>query len=219
MSSAKAALKSERKVDRTIRTVAISQNQVSPRFTNSRTAADQFGSALRAVPAAAPGKRDNDRHFQIRIPVITGEVTYRGTMPVDGVISGQLTANGGALSIKQRRPSAPFESVPELDGEISFKDMVRINGHIAGRIFSKKGTLIIGESAKVDAHVEVGVAMISGTVNGNVIGHERIELGPCAVINGNISTRALTIKPGAIFHGECRMIKNDNGDYQGRRSQ
>ena len=151
--------------------------------------------------------------------MITGEATYRGAMSVEGLISGQLNGNGGALTVKQRPRSNPSLSVPELNGEITFNEMVRVNGHIAGRVFSKKGTLIVDESAKVDARIEVGVAMISGTVNGDVIGHERVELGPCAVIYGNILTRALTIKPGAIFHGECRMIKTDNCDNEGRRGK
>jgi cytoskeletal protein CcmA (bactofilin family) len=54
--------------------------------------------------------------------------------------------------------------------------------------------------------------VISGTVNGDVTGHERVELGPAAVINGNISTRTLTMKPGAVFQGDCRMLKNENCD-------
>ena len=154
--------------------------------------------------------RDNAYSFQARVPVITGEATFRGLMAMDGVISGQLGANGSSLSIRQRPRSGPIESVPELTGEISFKDMLRINGHIAGKVFSFKGTLIVDGSARVDASIDVAVAVIAGTVNGDVVAHERVELGPCAVINGNISTRSISMKPGAVFHGDCRMLKNEN---------
>ena len=145
------------------------------------------------------------------MPVITGEATYRGVMPVDGSISGQLGAGGNALTIKQRARNGSFgsESVPELNGEICFKDMLRVNGHIAGKVLSQKGTLIIDSAAQVDAQVEVAVAVISGKVNGDVVGYERVELGPCAIINGNISTRSLEIRPGAVFHGQCRMLKDE----------
>ena len=165
----------------------------------------------RAMPSARP-RRDNSSNFQARVPVITGEATYRGLMPVDGVISGQLGASGSVLTIKQRPRSGPVESVPELSGEISFKDMLRINGHIAGKVTSARGTLIIDPSALVDGDIDVGVVVVSGVVNGDVIGRERVELGPASVINGNISTRALTMKPGAVFQGDCRMLKNENGD-------
>jgi cytoskeletal protein CcmA (bactofilin family) len=90
--------------------------------------------------------------------------------------------------------------------------MLRVNGHIAGKVTSEKGTLIIDPSAQVDGDIEVGVAVVSGIVNGDVIGRERVELGPAAVVNGNISTRAINMKPGAVFQGDCRMLKNENGD-------
>lgn len=136
--------------------------------------------------------------------MIIGEATYRGYTPVDGVISGQLTASGGGLTIKQRVRS---DSDPELDGELSFKDLLRVNGHIRGKVQSERGTLIIADAATVDAQIEVGVAIISGVVNGDVFARERVELGHGAVINGNISTPSLSIKPGATFHGDCRMLK------------
>lgn len=164
------------------------------------------------VPPPARPRRDTGYSFQARVPVITGEATYRGMMPVDGVITGQLGANSSALTIRQRPRSGPLDSQPELNGELSFKDMLRVNGHIAGRVFSFKGTLIIDGSARVDASIDVAVAVIGGTVNGDVVGHERVELGPSAVINGNISTRCLAMKPGAVFQGDCRMLKNENGD-------
>ena len=163
------------------------------------------------VPRARP-RRDNSSNFQARTPVITGEATFRGLMAVDGIISGQLGATGSVLTIKQRPRSGPAESKPELTGEIRFKDMLRVNGHIAGKVTSENGTLIVDPSALVDGDIDVGSVVVSGIVNGDVIARERVEIGPAAVINGNISTRGLTMKPGAVFQGDCRMLKNENGD-------
>ena len=73
-----------------------------------------------------------------------------------------------------------------------------------------KGTLIVDASARVDASIEVAVATISGMVNGDVIGHERVEVGPGAIVNGNISTPSLCIKPGAVFQGDCRILKDEH---------
>lgn len=149
--------------------------------------------------------------FQPRIPVITGEVTYRGTVAVDGIINGQLGAAASTLTIKQRPRNGNGE--PELDGEISFKDMLRINGHVAGRVFSYKGTLIVDASAKVEADINVGVCVVNGTVVGDIIGHERVEVAPGAIVRGNIATRTLSIKPGALFQGDCRMLRGvENGE-------
>ena len=142
--------------------------------------------------------------------MITGEAAYRGHLAVEGVITGQLNATGSALAIKQRPRNGRVESVPELDGEITFKDMLRVNGHIAGSISSDKGTLIVDASARVDASIDVAVAVIAGVVNGDVVGRERVELGQQAIINGNISTPNLSMKPGATFQGDCRMLKSNS---------
>lgn len=160
---------------------------------------------LHAVTPKSPPRRENPFQFPVRMPVIIGEATFRGLLPVDGLLSGQLNGNGGALSVKQRTRNGSSVSRPELDGEIYFKDMVRVNGHIAGKVCSEKGTLIVSELAIVDASIDVGIAVIDGTVNGDVIGRVRVELGRCAVINGNISSPSLAIKPGAVFHGQCHM--------------
>jgi cytoskeletal protein CcmA (bactofilin family) len=193
-----------------------SPNKIPQRLPNALAGTEHAKATVRpvgmpiSVPTARP-RRDNGANFQARVPVITGEAIYRGSMPVDGTISGQLGA-GSTLTVKQRPRSGPVASEPELDGELIFKDMLRVNGYIAGKVTSQNGTLIVDLSARVDADIEVGVAVISGIVNGDVIAHERVELGPAAIINGNISTRSLTMKPGAVFQGDCRMLKNENGD-------
>jgi cytoskeletal protein CcmA (bactofilin family) len=181
--------------------------RVPLRLPNVIAGGDRPATSLRSVSPLTRAHVPPGSTFQPRSPVITGEAHYKGKLPVDGIISGQLHATGSNLTIKQRPRNACLESVPELDGEITFKDMLRINGHVAGKIFSAKGTLLIAESATVDAFIEVGVVIISGTVNGEIVGRERVELGLGAVINGNISTPKLSIKPGATFQGDCRMVK------------
>ncbi len=145
---------------------------------------------------------------QTRVPVVLGEATFRGTIPVEGIISGQPGANG-ALSLRQRGRTF-FSNDPELDGEISFIDMLRVNGHIAGSVYSKKGTLIVDTAAQVDADIEVCVAVIGGVVNGDITAHQKVELGPTAKVYGNIWTRSLEIRSGAIFEGVCQMIEDEN---------
>jgi len=166
-------------------------------------------SPLRAFPSTTRSPLAKETSFQTRVPVITGEATYRGIIPVDGIISGQLGAGGSALTLKQRSRNNSDDVAPELDGEITFKDMLRVNGFVAGKISSYKGTLIVDNSARVDANIDVAVCVVSGTVNGDVVAQKRVELGPAAVINGNISTGSLAMRPGAVFTGNCRMIKNE----------
>lgn len=94
-----------------------------------------------------------------------------------------------------------------VTGEATFKAMLRVDGHLSGRVSSSSGTLIIGANGKVDANVEVAVAIIHGSVNGDVIATQRLELGRAAKVNGNIQTPSLVIEQGAIFEGSCKMLQ------------
>jgi cytoskeletal protein CcmA (bactofilin family) len=206
MSPANAALQKEPETASTSSTVV----NLPARLASVKSG-DRAAHVLKPFPVAQKpaAQKQNGFHFQPRVPVITGEATYRGYLPIDGVISGQLHASGGALTIKQRPRNGRQESVPELNGEISFKDMLRVNGHVGGKLLSDKGTLIVDAAAIVDALIDVGVAVINGLVNGDVIARERVELGPSAIIHGNISTPALSMKPGATFEGDCKMITSE----------
>ena len=157
----------------------------------------------RGFPATATVK-----NCHTRIPVITGEAHYKGTLNVEGVIAGQLGGNGGSLGVRQKSSAMPH-GAPELSGAISFQDLVRVNGHIAGTVHSEMGTLLVDVSAIVNADVDVAVALINGTVMGDIVAHQRVELGSSAKIYGNIWTRSIEIKPGAIFEGICTMLTEE----------
>ena len=94
-----------------------------------------------------------------------------------------------------------------VSGDAEFKGMLRIDGRFTGRVRSEKGSLIVSAGGVVEANIAVASAKINGTVNGDIVATERIELGRSARVNGNIQTPALVIEDGAIFEGACRMRK------------
>ncbi len=158
-----------------------------------------------SVPVLVP--QTHSRNYQTRIPVIVGEVSFKGNLAIDGVVSGQLGGGGGSLAVRQKSATI-FSTGPELSGEISFRDLVRVNGHIAGTIYSERGTLIVDDSARVDANIQVAVAVLNGTINGDVVAHQKVEIGSTAKIYGNIWTRSIAIRHGAVFEGVCNMIED-----------
>jgi cytoskeletal protein CcmA (bactofilin family) len=121
--------------------------------------------------------------------------------------SGKAYTESDALArdIKEGTLTGFVGNGTNMTGEANFKGMLRVDGHLSGRVSSVDGTLIVSTGGQVDANVEVSVAQIYGTVNGDVIASKRIELGRVAKVNGNIQTPALVIEQGAIFEGSCRM--------------
>jgi cytoskeletal protein CcmA (bactofilin family) len=112
-----------------------------------------------------------------------------------------------ARDIKEGLLSGFVGNGTSLTGEANFKGMLRVDGHLSGQIKSEGGTLIVGNNGQVDADIEVAVATIHGTVNGDINASQRLELGRAAKVNGNIQTPSLVIEQGAVFEGGCKMVQ------------
>lgn len=113
-----------------------------------------------------------------------------------------------ARDIKEGRLSGFVGAGTILTGETSFQSMLRIDGHVTGTVTSVDGTLIIGSTGQVDANIEVAAAIVNGTVNGDVVANERLELGRTARIVGNIQSPKLIVSEGAILEGSCSMVRS-----------
>jgi len=113
-----------------------------------------------------------------------------------------------AREIKDGTLSGFVGSGTSITGEATFKAMLRVDGRFSGRITSSSGTLVVGSGGQVDANIEVAVAMIQGTVNGDVIATQRIELGRASKLSGNIQTPSLIIEQGAVFEGTSKMMES-----------
>ena len=95
--------------------------------------------------------------------------------------------------------------VLKFSGEVRFKSMLRIDGHFSGQVNSSDGTLIISMGAEVtEATINVAVAKINGTVEGNISASKELVLGRTAKVTGKVSSPALVVEEGAQFNGTCR---------------
>lgn len=151
------------------------------------------GSASGATgTSAGGGSSPSSDYYQAQTPTTTRAVTESESLARDikeGTLTG-FVGNGTSLT-----------------GEANFKGMLRVDGHLSGRVSSGDGTLIVSTNGQVDANVEVAVAQIYGTVNGDIVASKRIEMGRVAKVTGNIQTPALVIENGALFEGSCRMMQ------------
>jgi cytoskeletal protein CcmA (bactofilin family) len=138
----------------------------------------------------------------------TGVEAKPATEPAPSAPRGAMTESESlARDIKEGTLSGFVGGGTDVTGEANFKAMMRVDGHFSGRITSSSGTLIVGNNGKVDANIEVAVAVIHGNINGDIIATQRLELGRAAKVNGNIQTPSLIIEQGAIFEGSCKMLQ------------
>src|SRR5215831_16523114 len=167
----------------------------------------------------AKDQEDNDHSSQRpEVPDYSTPKTYPSYQTTSAELKPAEATTGGshraltesetlARDIKEGTLSGFVGGGTIVTGEATFKAMMRIDGQLSGRISSSSGTLIIGANGKVDANIEVAVATIHGTVNGDVIATQRLELGRSAKVNGNIQSPSLVIEQGAVFEGSCKMTQ------------
>lgn len=85
--------------------------------------------------------------------------------------------------------------------------MLRIDGHFSGHVDSAEGTLIVSNGAQVrEAVINVAVAKINGTVEGDINASKEVILGPTADVTGKVSTSLLTVAEGATINGSFHRI-------------
>jgi cytoskeletal protein CcmA (bactofilin family) len=99
-----------------------------------------------------------------------------------------------------------FDKNTDFQGELRFEHSLKINGKFRGTI-KTDGFLYIGKSAEVSADIEAGILILEGTVRGNIIARDRIEMMSTGRLYGDLDTAKLQIADGVVFEGNCRMIK------------
>lgn len=92
-----------------------------------------------------------------------------------------------------------------IKGDITATGDFRLDGTLEGNI-QLNGKLVVGDSGVVTGNVLCQNANIIGTVNGNLSVKELLSLHTSARVRGDILINKLSIEPGAVFTGKCRML-------------
>ena len=92
-----------------------------------------------------------------------------------------------------------------IKGDISASGDFRLDGTLEGNI-QLNGKLVVGDSGVVNGNILCVNANIIGTVNGNLSVKELLSLHSSARVRGDILINKLSIEPGAVFTGKCRML-------------
>ena len=93
----------------------------------------------------------------------------------------------------------------QITGEITSHEDITVHGGIKGQITMHEGALLIAPKGHVDAEVEGARVTIHGTLAGNVVAADRIELTPTAEVTGTLTTTKLVLQDGAVFNGIVDM--------------
>lgn len=91
-----------------------------------------------------------------------------------------------------------------VTGKLNFEGTGRVDGQVEGEI-AAQDTLIIGESAVVNAQISGSTIILKGKVTGDITARKRLEIRAPGKLFGNVTTPSLVIQEGVIFEGHCSM--------------
>jgi cytoskeletal protein CcmA (bactofilin family) len=106
----------------------------------------------------------------------------------------------------------------EFKGSLKFKDQLRINGRFEGELNSS-GTVHVGPQGDVKAEIDVGSAVVEGTVEGNITASDRVELRSTARMMGDIKASKLIVEEGVVFVGRCDVSSERAGATERHRAR
>lgn len=96
----------------------------------------------------------------------------------------------------------------QFEGKLVFNEIVRLDGAFRGEVTSHD-TLIVGESADIQADVQVGTLILSGKFKGNIKAKSRVELRAPANVDGAIETPAISVEDGVTLNGTISMATGE----------
>ena len=93
-----------------------------------------------------------------------------------------------------------------VSGKLIFHEPIRIEGRFRGEVRSPD-LVVVGEEGMIEGKVFAARLLVMGELRGDVVGCERMVVGPRAKFYGNIETRNLAVSEGAYLEANVRMTR------------
>ena len=122
-------------------------------------------------------------------------------VPARRVTTGERAAPGGSVIARSTR----------IEGTVLGSEEVRIEGQVNGTV-DITSRLVVADGGLIQGKVAARSVIVAGTVSGDLLAAERIELGPTCKVEGNITAPRILIQDGATFNGQVFMKKPSGWD-------
>ncbi len=101
----------------------------------------------------------------------------------------------------ERRTNAWIGQALRIEGRVTSRENLTIHGEVEGTIELGEHTLTIGNGATVTADLAAKAITISGTVTGNIVVTDHLDLQATGSVDGDIVAPRLSMADGAVVRG------------------
>ena len=105
----------------------------------------------------------------------------------------------------ENAPISTLTAGSSITGNVNVSGDFRLDGTLNGDI-TLNGKLVVGEGGSINGNIICQNANIMGVVNGNISVKELLSLHATAKVRGDILINRLSIEPGALYSGNCRIL-------------
>lgn len=130
-----------------------------------------------------------------RATIINGGIQTRENIVVEGIVNGDILSKG-KVTVRGK-----------VDGNITGYDIELSCEELAGDI-NCESKAVIHEATKLKGNLYTGKATVVGTIEGNIIARENIELLGNAVVYGDIKATSISVSEGAVIYGMVTIGKS-----------
>lgn len=106
---------------------------------------------------------------------------------------------------KLRRIDTLIGTATRIIGDVQFNGGFHIDGHVKGNVDAPADSgavLSVSDSGIVEGSVAVPQVILNGVVKGDILAHERVELGATARVTGNVYYVLIEMEMGAEVNGK-----------------
>jgi cytoskeletal protein CcmA (bactofilin family) len=106
---------------------------------------------------------------------------------------------------KPRRIDTLIGTGTRIIGDVQFSGGFHVDGHIKGNVDAPPGsgaTLSVSDAGIIEGAVAVPNVILNGTVKGDILAHDRVELGSTAKVTGNVYYGLIEMEMGAEINGK-----------------
>jgi cytoskeletal protein CcmA (bactofilin family) len=106
---------------------------------------------------------------------------------------------------RSQRIDTLIGAATQIVGDVHFTGGFHVDGNVKGNVDAPADSdarLSVSDGGVVEGSVAVPNVLLNGTVNGDILAHERIELGATARVTGNVFYGLIEMAMGAEINGK-----------------
>jgi len=94
-----------------------------------------------------------------------------------------------------------------VKGQIYSREDLYVDGEVEGTIEVQEHRLTVGPNGRVKAAVKAREVIVRGTMHGDIVAGDRIDIRKEAKLVGDLKTARIVIEDGAFFKGSVDIVR------------